>query len=218
MDLRRRKLLTGYAAGLALSLTLACSDRGHVVVLTEEPTAQVWIDGKQAGPIGPGGFEVAGGPHTVEVRAEGHHPWSADIEVSSDRPTVLQVELLGLAGFLVVRSNVSGDTVWVGETPLGPSGPHRHEIPSGTHVVRIERPGYTPYLQTVVVDPDATVTVEAVLVNAAVGTGPPHAETRVVPVPVPGYVPGPRYPYYGVPRPPVPHRVPHPRPPRPRFP
>jgi hypothetical protein len=215
------RLALALGVGLVLCLVLACSDRGRVVVLTEEPTAQVWVDGVQTGAIGPDGFEVAAGPHTVEVRAEGYHPWSTEIEVTSGRPTVLQVDLLGLAAFLVVRSNVRGDTVWIDDTPMGPSGPHSHEIPWGPHVVRVERPGYTPFVQEVYLEPDETQTVQAALVG--VGGGRTETRTKIVPIPVGGlpypyrYYP---YRYYGprwspVPRPPVPRA---PRPPLPRAP
>ncbi len=211
-----RRLATVLGLWAVLGLVLACSDRGHLVVLTEEPAAQVWVDGVQTGVIGADGFEVAAGPHTVEVKAAGYQPWSREVEVTSERPTVLQVDLVGLAAFLVVRSNVSGDTVWIDDTPVGPSGPQSHEIPSGSHVVRIERPGYTPFAQEVHLEPDETRTVQAALVPLG---GPAGTRTRVVPIPVPGYAPRPYFPHPRPPvgaRPPRPHRVP--RPPRPRFP
>ncbi len=210
LDARQRRLL---AAGLVALLVLACTERGHVVVLSEEPSAQVFVDGVATGAVGPDGFELEAGPHTVEVKAEGYQPWSAEIEVSADRPTVLQVELLGLAGYLIVRSNVSGDTVWIDDTPVGPSSPQAHEVPSGPHVVRVERPGYTPFAQEVDLPPNETLTVQASLVPIA-RVPDPRAETHteVVPVPVPGYAPRPYYPG----RPYRPYRPP--RPPRPRFP
>jgi hypothetical protein len=210
------RLAGALGLGLALCLVLACSDRGRVVVLTEEQTAQVWVDGVQSGAIGPDGFEVAAGPHTVEVKAEGYQPWSTEIEVAAERPAILQVDLLGLPALLIVRSNVSGDTVWIDDAPVGPSGPHEHEVPSGLHVVRVERPGYTSFAQEVTLEPDETLTVQASLVS--VGGGPTETRTQVVPVPVPGYAPQPYRPYryYGAPRPPVGPRPPGlPRPPLP---
>jgi len=201
------------ALGLAACLLLAACERsGQVIVLADEPTAQVWVDGVQTGSLGPDGFELPAGPHTVEVRAEGYQTWSRPIEVASKRPTVLQVELEALAGFLVVRSNVSGDTVWIDDKPVGPSGADPHELPAGSHVIRVERPGYTPFLQQVDVPPAETITVEASLARVAVSR--PRVQertetrTRVVPVPVPGYVP----------RPYLPGRVPIGRPPHPHFP
>jgi hypothetical protein len=194
---------------LALGLALACTERGHVVVLVEEPGAELWVDGAPGGAIGAEGFELEAGPHRVEVKAEGYEPWSAEVEVRAARPAVLEVDLVGLAGALIVRSNVSGDTVWIDDKPVGPSGPHVHELPSGPHVVRVERPGYTPFVQEVEIEPEQTLTVEATLVG--VGGRPPAAvHLEVVPVPVPAPVYAPRPPYYG-PRPP---RPPMPRPPR----
>jgi hypothetical protein len=212
--------------GLVLCIVLACSDRGRVVVLTEVPTAQVWVDGVMTGAIGAEGFEVTRGPHVVEVRAEGYHPWTTAIEVTAERPTILEVELLGVAAFLVVRSNVSGDTVWIDDTPVGPSGPHSHEIPWGPHVVRVERPGYTPFVQQVYLEPDETHTVQAALVG--VGGSRTETRTKVVPIPLPVAGVRPYYPYrfYGprpwfgprLPRPPGPPVPRLPGPPVPRLP
>ena len=184
-----------FASSLALTLCLyACSDRGHVIVLSDVSPAQVWVDGVPTGAIGPEGFELDGGPHLIEVKADGYEPWSGEIEVSSERPAVLEVDLVGLTAFLVVRSNVSGDTVWIDDAPVGASGPQAHEIPSGLHVVRVERPGYTPFLQEVELAPEQTVTIEASLIGIA---GSPGYTGHQV-VPVPGYAPNP-------------YRVPHAR-------
>jgi hypothetical protein len=200
------------ASVLALTLLLfACSDRGHVILLTDVSPAEVWVDGVPAGAIGPEGFELDGGPHLIEVKAEGYVPWSSEIEVSSERPAVIEIDLVGLTAFLIVRSNVSGDTVWIDDTPVGSSGPQAHEIPSGLHVVRVERPGYTPFLQEVKLTPQQTVTIEAALVGIAGSPGYSRGHV-VVPVPVPGYAPNPyrapRLPF--VPRPPRGPRIPRP--------
>ncbi len=204
------------ALGLAVCLVLACASRGRVVVLAEEPTAQVWVDGVPVGRVGSEGFEVEPGPHTVEVKATGFAPWSTEVQVGTEEPTVLQAELEELLAFLVVRSNVSGDTVWIDGKAMGPSGPDRHRVRAGPHTVRVERPGYTPFTQRVVLEPDETETVRATLVAVGAADTAPHggqAETQpqVVPAPTPVYVPRP----YRVPRPRGPRP---PRPPRPRLP
>ena len=44
---------------------------------------------------------------------------------------------------LIVRSNVSGDTVTIDGQPVGPTGPEPHELPAGPYTVQVEKKGYS---------------------------------------------------------------------------
>nr|VFK22570.1 MAG: Uncharacterized protein, contains caspase domain [Candidatus Kentron sp. MB]VFK28899.1 MAG: Uncharacterized protein, contains caspase domain [Candidatus Kentron sp. MB]VFK74146.1 MAG: Uncharacterized protein, contains caspase domain [Candidatus Kentron sp. MB] len=46
---------------------------------------------------------------------------------------------------LVVRSNVSGDSVTIDGNPVGASGPEAHELPAGKYTVRVEKAGFGPF-------------------------------------------------------------------------
>ncbi|VFM95005.1 MAG: PEGA domain-containing protein [Candidatus Kentron sp. G] len=48
-------------------------------------------------------------------------------------------------GQLVVRSNVSGDTVYIDGKAIGPTGPGAHSLPPGEHTVRVEKAGLEPF-------------------------------------------------------------------------
>nr|VFK61176.1 MAG: Formylglycine-generating enzyme, required for sulfatase activity, contains SUMF1/FGE domain [Candidatus Kentron sp. TC] len=48
-------------------------------------------------------------------------------------------------GRIIVRSNVSGDTVFIDGKPMGPTGPDAHALAPGEHEIRVEKAGFEPF-------------------------------------------------------------------------
>ena len=67
---------------------------------------------------------------------------------------------------LTVRSNVVGDTVYVDERRYGPTGPSSIELPPGEHRVRVEKDGYGPWEERVVLGAGERRTLRASLTRA----------------------------------------------------
>ena len=64
---------------------------------------------------------------------------------------------------LTVRSNVVGDTVYVDERRYGPTGPSSIELTPGEHRVRVEKDGYGPWEERVVLGAGEQRTLRASL-------------------------------------------------------
>jgi hypothetical protein len=75
---------------------------GSIRVLTNVPGAEVRVDGEVAGMTGADGSFVASavpiGSHRVEVRAEGHQPWSGSVRVATATEMELHADLVATGG------------------------------------------------------------------------------------------------------------------------
>jgi len=74
-------------------------------------------------------------------------------------------------GKLIVRSNVSGDTVTIDGKPLGPTGATPHTLAPGEHTIRVEKPGFEPFETRITLSAGGEETVRAHL--PPVGWGEP---------------------------------------------
>lgn len=72
---------------------------GTLVIETNVPEAEVWVDSRQVG-TAPGRVHVPGGRHVVELRARGHAPSRQEVELASQQtvPMTFSLEVLGRAG------------------------------------------------------------------------------------------------------------------------
>nr|VFK11010.1 MAG: Formylglycine-generating enzyme, required for sulfatase activity, contains SUMF1/FGE domain [Candidatus Kentron sp. LPFa]VFK30456.1 MAG: Formylglycine-generating enzyme, required for sulfatase activity, contains SUMF1/FGE domain [Candidatus Kentron sp. LPFa] len=64
---------------------------------------------------------------------------------------------------LMVRSNVSGDTVTIDGRTVGPTGPEAHELPAGEYTVRVEKEGFFPFETEITLVEGGKETIPAVL-------------------------------------------------------
>jgi formylglycine-generating enzyme required for sulfatase activity len=76
---------------------------------------------------------------------------------------------------LTVRSNVVGDTFYVNEQPYGPTGPSSIELTPGEHRVRVEKDGYAPWEERVILGAGERRTLQARL------TTTPDSPSRAAP-------------------------------------
>ncbi|QEP41956.1 DUF1566 domain-containing protein [Ectothiorhodospiraceae bacterium BW-2] len=67
--------------------------------------------------------------------------------------------------YLTVRSNVSGDTVWIESRAVGPTGRHAHPLTPGSYTIKVTKPGYSDWQQQVTLGRGERETLRAVLVK-----------------------------------------------------
>jgi hypothetical protein len=91
------------------AVTVAAGDTVVMNVVTDPDSAEVFVDGRSTGLVGPGAFSVVVGQHLVEVFKEGFEPLSHRIEVAANKsvqvkfslkigaPSVMTPESLGMA-------------------------------------------------------------------------------------------------------------------------
>ncbi|MBT8421358.1 MAG: PEGA domain-containing protein, partial [Gammaproteobacteria bacterium] len=82
----------------------------------------------------------------------------------------------GKTAQLVVRSNVTGDTVYVDYLPVGASGPVTHTLAAGEHTVQVEKAGYQLFETRIELAPGAQQTLRARLETA---TQDPHEASDI---------------------------------------
>jgi hypothetical protein len=78
----------------------------------------------------------------------------------------LEVQPCPETGWLVVRSNVTGDFARAGPRDLGPTSPDLHPLPVGRYRVRVEKPGYDAWQRLVQIEPGRVAVVRATLRRA----------------------------------------------------
>ncbi|MEW8438536.1 MAG: SUMF1/EgtB/PvdO family nonheme iron enzyme [Candidatus Thiodiazotropha taylori] len=131
---------------------------GHLQINVNVADALIRLDGK---PVGLSRSDkplilerLQTGIHKIEVIAEGYKVLSESIQVQAQEWTqlALQLEPENSFGELIVRSNVSGDRVYIDGKALGPTGKIAHRLPTGVHTVRVEKSGYKPFQTQVTIN------------------------------------------------------------------
>ena len=128
---------------------------GHVQVNVNVTDAVIQLDGTEIGQASPGQAlnlrDLPLGVQRLTVSAPGYQPQEQAIEIKANAWTQVAIRLQPeiVTGELIVRSNVSGDTVSVDGVPVGSTGPQAHAVLAGTHRIRVEKVGYQPYEEEV---------------------------------------------------------------------
>ncbi len=120
---------------------------GHVQVNVNVTDAVIQLDGTEIGQASPGQAlnlrDLPLGVQRLTVSAPGYQPQEQAIEIKANAWTQVAIRLQPeiVTGELIVRSNVSGDTVSVDGAPVGSTGPQAHAVLAGTHRIRVEKVG-----------------------------------------------------------------------------
>ncbi len=151
---------------------------GNVQVNVNVP-ATVYMDGRKAGETLPGRplnqQGLPAGPLVVRVESEGYEPAQQRVEVPRGEweQLVFKLQPLVQMASLTVRSNVYGDEVYIDGVARG-STRVDVDLAPGSHALRVEKHGFTPYEQQLHLKAGAAVVVRARL-----------RPMRAVPPPVP---------------------------------
>jgi hypothetical protein len=131
---------------------------GRLTISTTPAGARVLVDGRDAGKTPVTVRNLPRGTHTVRVTREGYTPLERRVSVTAARPNpslALRLERAApppaptaaqrMAAPLVIESRPDGAAVFldgkrIGTTPLSVAA-----VPVGSHVVRLELSGYTPW-------------------------------------------------------------------------
>ncbi|MEW8437513.1 MAG: SUMF1/EgtB/PvdO family nonheme iron enzyme [Candidatus Thiodiazotropha taylori] len=131
---------------------------GHLQINVNVANADIRLDGQPVGTASPGkpmnleGLKL--GTHIIEVEAEGYQALSESTQVKAQQWTQLALELEPevTMGELIVRSNVSGDMVFINDKAVGATSKVPHRLEAGEYSIRIEKPGYIPYAAKLMVN------------------------------------------------------------------
>ncbi|MEZ4368452.1 MAG: PEGA domain-containing protein [Kofleriaceae bacterium] len=170
---------------------------GSIRVLSNVPTARVYLDGVDRGAIEQGVDlkDIKPGEHVIEVRAAGHQSREERVTVNAGSSAVLKLDLTATVatdeGTLKVISAVPGAQVFIDGEPVG-RAPQEKRVGAGEHFVRVDLTGYKPFEQKVRVEAGQVLTVQAEL--QAVGqlrliSNPPGASILINGMPASGVTP-----------------------------
>nr|VFJ55987.1 MAG: PEGA domain-containing protein [Candidatus Kentron sp. FM]VFJ56404.1 MAG: PEGA domain-containing protein [Candidatus Kentron sp. FM]VFK10821.1 MAG: PEGA domain-containing protein [Candidatus Kentron sp. FM] len=133
-----------------------------VVELPDHPDATVILN--DAPMASPGAARALNpGPYTVGVQSPGYLPFQEELTLTAGEERTLPVRLQPKPARLVVRSNVTGDTVYLDDQPVGPSGPEAHALAPGEYTLRVEKAGFAPFEQPITLEPGGARTIKATL-------------------------------------------------------
>jgi hypothetical protein len=154
---------------------------GHVNVtaLPVDPTAKVFVDGKDVGPP-PWQGDLDPGPHTIQVRGAATSSETRPVDVAKKGTYDVNLALRAQGGSLAVTVNTADAEISVDGKVVG-KGTFQAPLAAGRHILSVAKVGFVPYKKDLVVN-DGEKVVESVALLPA-GTGvyatTPHDWTGV---------------------------------------
>jgi hypothetical protein len=134
---------------------------GHLLVnATGDETLHLFIDDKDAGPLP---FNGDLPPGTYKVRGVGPKAETAVQQVRIEQGQSLVISLIPTAapGHVRVSAGDPEASIYVDDAFLA-KGSYEGELASGRHQLRVERPGYQPYLHPIEVTPSERVVIDQI--------------------------------------------------------
>ncbi|MEZ4364755.1 MAG: PEGA domain-containing protein [Kofleriaceae bacterium] len=147
------------------SFDLAVVDStGFLTVTSSPPGANVYIDDKSKGSVGPTPYAKAilPGKHTIYVSADGYDEFVTEIDVREGETPIIDAVLKGApVGYLNMRGDgIEDSKVYIdGELACDP-GPCRRALREGAHDVTVTRPGYKTFKKKVEINAKAETTIK----------------------------------------------------------
>jgi serine/threonine protein kinase len=134
-----------------------------LLVNSEPPGADVFINGaKQSGQT-PVTLPLAAGQYNLVLRLQGYDAYAGSVQVKDNAQTQLGVKLAEKSASRVawaqVETKPKGADIWVDGNPTGKSTPSRIELATGLHTVTMKLDGFQPLKRTVQVSEGGTVTI-----------------------------------------------------------
>ncbi|MCB9544851.1 MAG: PEGA domain-containing protein [Myxococcales bacterium] len=161
-----RLALTAALVLLCVALTGARkrSRDGTLQVQSTTIGATIVVDGEAIGEVPMDApLTLKPGSHTIKVQKPGHADYIDTFKIAARKATVLEIDLLPVAGVLRFESTPTGAAVIVDGRQLGET-PYQGELPPGKRVVELRLTGYTVYRREFAVRAGETYPLAADLV------------------------------------------------------
>jgi hypothetical protein len=113
-------------------------------VASRPPGAKVTINGQEVPGMTPLETGVPRGTHTVVVKHDVCDPYTEKVEVLPGKDTNVSATLSG-CGLLMMRTDLSGAAVKVGERALGATPLEEAAVPKGSHTLTVSHPDRRPW-------------------------------------------------------------------------
>ena len=134
-----------------------------LLVTSQPPGADVFIDGaKQSGQT-PVTLPLAAGQYNIVVSLEGYERYSGQVQVKNNSQTQMNVELTARTNrvaWLDARTKPAGAEIFVDGNSTGKFTPSRVQITAGSHTVLLNMKGFQPVIRKIAVDEGQSIPLE----------------------------------------------------------
>ena len=137
---------------------------GKLLLTLEPRDALVTIDGQTYGNIS-SDITLAEGTHQLKVGKEGYQPYESEIVLSEDVPLEVEVRLKPIVAPIKVSSTPKGAAVTLDGKDKGKTPLTLEKVSYGEHEIALRMGGYDRVLETVKVEGDKPIEVNAKLVE-----------------------------------------------------
>jgi len=151
---------------ISLNITLT-SEKGHMSIFSNPPSASVYIDNKFIG-VTPLRISLSPGIHELLISKKGYIPSKEEIEIKSGDDLVIKRTLIPQNSTITITSNIPNATVYIDNEMVGNTPLTNFTLRSGNHTIKISKEGYFPFYKNVTILPGTNVKVTATL-NAIPG-------------------------------------------------
>ena len=136
---------------------------GSISVSSNPSGVNIYLDGTYKGTTPTTLHNVPIGSHTVKLTKSGYNDVSSTVTVSSGQTSSVSKTLATQTGSISVSSNPSGANVYLDGTSKGTTPTTLHNVPIGSHTVKLTKSGYNDVSSTVTVSSGQTSSVSKTL-------------------------------------------------------
>jgi serine/threonine-protein kinase len=192
-------------------------------IQSDPPGAFIYIDGDSSGITPLDGYLINPGKHQIRLQKESFAPFDTLIVITADKSNTFSADLKDipqrfaqsprkeknitaaknaqistLPGNLNADSEPAGAILWIDGKKSGPTPVQLDHLKHGYHDIRIEKKGYEPYRQRILIKSNTTIRINAKLVlvggKLEVSTTPSeaivniedyHIHNKITPVTIP---------------------------------
>lgn len=144
-------------------VTLESLNNG-LLVTTNPPGADVFINGAKQGGQTPLTLPLAPGQYNLVIRRGGYEGYSETVKINDNAQTRVNVELTehgqGHVAWAQISSNPAGAEIFVDNTDTGQVTPARLQISTGSHTIQLRLNGYQQLRRIVQASEGGTVTID----------------------------------------------------------
>ena len=124
---------------------------GVLLIASNPAGAAVTLDGKEAGVTPLVADQLVPGAHEIGMSRKGFSPQFCKVEIDSERPRVVSVDLVASIGRMEIVTKPRGARVFIDDQEVGTT-PYRLEREAGRYQLRPELPGYIPVEENISVE------------------------------------------------------------------
>ncbi len=136
---------------------------GSISIMSNPSGANIYFDGTSKGITSSTLIDIPIGSHTVKLTKSGYNDILKTVTIISGQTISFSESLIAQTGSISVSSNPSGANVYLDGTSKGTTPITLHNVPIGSHTVKLTKSGYTDISKSVTVSSGKTASVSTTL-------------------------------------------------------